>query len=172
MAFVVKHERTSYTPASEGLHQAVCVDVVDLGLQDRGFGEKHACRLTWQIEEINPDTGKRQTVNKTYNVSLHEKASLRKDLETWRGRKFTEDELKGFDLEKLLGVNCQVQVVHNILDDGRVFGNVQAIVPMGRGMVALRGQDYTRVQDREEKPGPKPVAAAATGTNGDDDVPF
>ena len=175
---IVKYERTEYTPASEGLHQAVCVDVVDRGIQETQYGQKHKVQIAWQIEEINPDTGKRQTISKFYTVSLHEKASLRKDLETWRGRKFTEQEQAGFDLDKLLGVNCQIQVVHNIMDDGRVFGNVQAIVPIGKGMTALRAQDYVRFKDRDTKPqsGPRPVAATGTGTDGaaayDDDVPF
>jgi hypothetical protein len=176
MAFIVKHERTNFTPASEGLHQAVCVDVIDLGIQKTQYGDKHQCRISWQVEETNPDTGKRQVASKLYTVSLHEKASLRKDLETWRGRKFTEEELTGFDLDKLLGVNCQIQIVHNIADDGRVFGNIQAIVPIGRGMTALRGEDYVRMKDRPTAAttGPRPVAAA-TGTNGaaaEDDVPF
>jgi len=175
MAFVVKHEKTEFTPASEGLHAAVCCDVIDRGIQETPWGKKHKCQISWQIEEINPDTGKRQTPSKFYTVSLHEKAALRKDLETWRGRKFTEEELSGFDLEKLLGVNCQIQIVHNLSEDGRLFGNVQAIVPMGKGMVPLRVQDYVRVKDRDEKPGPR--AVAATGTNGkaeeeEDRVPF
>jgi hypothetical protein len=175
MSFIVKHERTEYTPASEGLHAAVCCDVVDRGIQETPWGKKHKCQISWQIEELNPDTARRQVISKFYTVSLHEKAALRKDLETWRGRKFTEEELNGFDLEKLLGVNCQIQVVHNLSEDGRLFGNVQAIVPLGKGMTALRAEEYIRVKDRDEKPGPK--AVAATGTNGKnenyaDDTPF
>jgi hypothetical protein len=149
VSLIIKHEKKEYSPASEGLHQAVCVDVQDLGMKDTPWGQKQKCLISWQIEEINPDSKKRQVIVKSYTTSLHEKAALRKDLDTWRGRRFTEDELSnGFDLEKLIGVNSQVQIVHNIADDGRVFANVQAVVPIGRGMTVIRAQDYTRVKDR------------------------
>jgi hypothetical protein len=94
---------------------------------------------------------------------------LRHHLEAWRGKKFSAQELQGFDLEKLLGVNGQVQVVHALSDDGRIWANVQAIVPIGKGMTKMRAEEYTRVKDRTDKP------AAETGTNGtpaEDDVPF
>jgi hypothetical protein len=178
MSLVVKYEKKEYTPAPEGLLQAVCVDVVDLGVQDTPWGQKHKCRIWWQVEEINPDTGKRHTLRKDYTVSLHEKAGLRKDLETWRSRKFSEEELSGFDLEKLLGVNCQLQVVHTLSDDGRTFANVQAIVGVNKNMVLIRAQDYVRVKDRpaEQPSNVRPIAQAAGGgsaANDDDsDVPF
>lgn len=157
MPLLVKYEAKQFTPVSEGLHQAVCVDVLDLGMKETQWGAKQKVRIVWQVEEIN-DGGNRQTVIKEYTMSLNPKATLRKDLETWRGKKFSEAELQGFDLEKLLEVNAQVQVVHNLADDGRIFSNVQAIVPVGRGMTALRPQNYTRVKDRPTEPAPEPPA--------------
>ena len=54
----------------------------------------------------------------------------------------------GFDLEKLLGVNCQVQVVQDISEDSRIFANVQAIVPAPRNVPKLTAQEYVRQKDR------------------------
>lgn len=51
------------------------------------------------------------TVSKFYTNSLNEKATLRADLESWRGRAFTENELRGFDLENILGKPCMVTVI-------------------------------------------------------------
>jgi hypothetical protein len=42
-------------------------------------------------------------VSKRYTLILNEKGNLRPMLEAWRGRKFAPQELKGFDLERLLG---------------------------------------------------------------------
>jgi len=131
----------------------------------------------WQLEEMEPgsEPPRRFTVVSQYTVSLHEKARLRKDLETWRGRKFTKDELDQFDLEKLLGANCQLQIVHQVADDGRTFGNVQAIVPLGKGMQPLRVEGYVRKKDREamEKHAGTPTASEVHATTGyDDNVPF
>jgi hypothetical protein len=169
MAIMAKDSRKEFTPAPEGLHQAVCVDVVDLGLIDGPWGQKPKVRLVWQLDSTNPETGKRFTVSQQYTLSLNDKATLRHHLEAWRGKKFSAQELQGFDLEKLLGVNGQVQVVHALSDDGRIWANVQAIVPIGKGMTKMRAEEYTRVKDRTDKP------AAETGTNGtpaEDDVPF
>src|SRR3990167_2490369 len=99
-----------------------------------------------------------------------EKANLRKHLEAWRGKKFTKEELDGFDVEKLLGVNCQLQVIHNLSDNGGTFANVQAIVPLGKGMVKIRpSEDYVRMVNRDPKSG----TTATAGAPGDEDeAPF
>lgn len=168
MPIIAKRPESSFTPCPEGLHHAVCVDVVDLGVLQTNWGDRHKVRLVWQIEEVNVETSKRFEVRKQYNLSLHEKATLRKDLESWRGRKFTDDELRGFDLEKLLGANCQLQVVHDISEDASIWANVQAIVPAPKNMPKLTAADYTRQKDRP--------AARGNGTAGsqadDDDIPF
>jgi len=38
MAIIAKDNRKEFTPAPEGLHQAVCVDVVDLARQTEAAG--------------------------------------------------------------------------------------------------------------------------------------
>lgn len=168
MAIIAQRPESTYTPAPEGLHLAVCVDVIDLGIVQTTWGDRHKVRLVWQIEEEDSQRLRRFECRKQYNLTLHEKATLRKDLESWRGRKFSDAELKGFDLEKLLGVNCQLQVVHDITDEGSIFANVQAIVPAPKNTPKLLPMDYVRVKDR-------PTARSNGGTtqmNGEDAVPF
>jgi hypothetical protein len=170
MAIIAREPESKFTPAPEGLHPAVCVDVIDLGMVEGQFGAKHKVELRWQIEDVNPEIDKRFQVRKRYTLSLHKKASLRTELETWRGRKFTEEELRGFDLEKLISVCCQLQVIHNITDEGGVWANVQAIVPYPRGMAKLAPEGYVREKDREHTQGnggPNFDMAAD-----DDSVPF
>jgi hypothetical protein len=179
MPIIVKREKIEYTPAPEGLHQAVCCDVVDLGLLPTPWGPKHKIELRWQLEITNPDhEDKPFMVTKRFTSSLHEKANLRSTLETWRGKKFSDEELDGFDIEALLGVNCQVQIIHNITDDA-TYANVQAVVPAPRNAAKLRVRDYVRKVDRQEdepqyrkdaaKPkGPWSKEQQAT----DEDIPF
>ena len=168
MPIWAKDNRREFTPAPEGLHQGVCVDVVDLGMVESGkWGAKHKVRIIWQLEQRDEETDRRFTVSQSYNISLNEKATLRHHLEAWRGRKFTAEELQGFDLEKLIGVNCQIQVVHNIADDKRVWANVQAIVPVGKGMTKIQPEDYVRVKDRDTAP-----ATNGASATDDEDVPF
>lgn len=167
MAIIAKAPERSFTPAPEGLHHAVAVDVLDLGLVANQWGEKHQVRIIWQIDQINPESTRRFELRKQFTLSLHEKARLRKDLESWRGRKFTEDELKGFDLEKLIGANCQVQVIHDISEDATIWANVQAIVPAPKNVPKLVAHDYVRVKDR-----PKTQGNGSKSESDDSDVPF
>jgi hypothetical protein len=62
-------ESKTFTPAPEGTHQAVCVDVIDKGMQPNTFKPgtmQHKIDLVWQIAELRDD-GKRYQVYKRYN---------------------------------------------------------------------------------------------------------
>jgi len=167
MSVVARRPQKSYTQAPEGLHAAVCVDVVNLGIVAGAYGAKHKVRLVWQLEAIDEEHGRRFDVARVYTLSLHERAALRKDLESWRGKKFTEIELDGgFDLEKLLGVNAQVNVTHDLSDDGTLYANVSTVVPPVKGAPKLAPRDYVRAKDRQAR-GP-----AVPATELDDPVPF
>lgn len=165
MPILAREPDSKFSPCPEGLHQAVCVDVVDLGIVSTAWGDKPKVRIVWQVDEVDPQVGRRFDIRGMYTLSLSDKANLRKHLESWRGRKFTPVELRGFDLENLIGVNCQLQVIHNISDEGRTFANVQAIVPHNVKAPKIAPLDYVRERDRVggAVPGPPPI---------DDDVPF
>jgi hypothetical protein len=167
MAIMVADNSRTFVPAPEGLHQAVCCDAIDLGVVETKFGAKPRVELRWLINELNDD-GRLFMVSKKYTASLNEKASLRQDLEAWRGKKFTKPELKGFDIEQLVGVNCQVQIVHAVLDDGRTFANVKAVVPLAKGMQTMTvPADFVRKADRTIDDVDLPPARQA-----EDHVPF
>ena len=169
----------TFTPAPAGVHQAVCVDVVDLGVLDvtwQGVSKKqHKVNVAWQINEDRED-GKPYLVFKRYTLSLHEKAGLRKDLESWRGRKFTDEEGRGFDIEKLIGVNCLLNVTHNQVGD-RTYANVVSIMPLAKGMPQIQGRDYVRKVDRQPETPAHHVSDEEMGSMTaasltDDDIPF
>ena len=107
-----------------GAYIGRCYSLIDLGTQTTNgqFGEKssHKLRIGWELfgEDENgaPLTievdGKEMplTISKSYTVSLHEKAAMRRDLAAWRGKDFSDEEAKGFDVSKLLGAYCMVNV--------------------------------------------------------------
>jgi hypothetical protein len=142
---VIIKKESDFKPAPEGLHHAVCVDIIDLGIVDTGgFGPKHQLRLVWEIEATT-ETGERFTCRKQYTVSLHEKANLRKDLKDWRGKDFTSAELEGFDIDKLLGAPCQILIKH-VEKEGNVYGNVATILKPAKALPP--SGKYIRVKDR------------------------
>ena len=116
--------------------------LVDLRIA--GEKDQHRIRIAWEIfgedDEGLPLTididGQELplTINKAYTLSLHEKAALRKDLASWRGKDFTEEELQGFDVSKLLGVYCMVNVV-TTESNGKTYSNVSSITPLHKSMV-------------------------------------
>lgn len=163
---------TTFAPCPAGVHQAVCVDVVDMGLLEVTWNgqvkKQHKVRIVWQVEELMDD-GKPFIVQKRYTASLHEKSKLRPELESWRGKAFTEDELREFDLEKLIGANCLLNVAH-VQKDGKTYANVTAVMPLKRGMDRLVAMGYTRVIDRKETPTDPEHDQGPPIT--EDDIPF
>lgn len=175
MSVRVRNTGADFTPAPEGLHLAVCCDVVELGLQETQWGRKRKIDIKFQIDELM-ENGKPFLVTKRYGASLHPKATLRIDLESWRSRPFTDTETEDFELEVLLGVGCQINVVHNRTDAG-TFANIKAIVPLPKGTKAMKVRDYVRVCQREGYEAPDmdetdSSTETETQVEFDDDIPF
>lgn len=149
MAIYVSDSGKEFTPAPEGTHQAVCVDVIDKGEMETPWGQKRKIDIRWQISELM-ENGKPFIVQKRYTASLNEKAVLRHDLQAWRGKPFTFDELAQFDIETVIGANCLVNVIHRKGSKGGTFANVASVAPLVRGMSKMEAKDYVR--DRERRP--------------------
>jgi len=126
---------TNFDPVPEGLHIGVCYAVIGLGTQEVMFKEKKklidkVC-LIWElpdVEKIDIDgVMLPRVISNIYTNSIHKKAILRQHLESWRGKAFTDEQLEGFNLDVLLGANCQIQVIHNHAD-GNTYANISTIV--------------------------------------------
>lgn len=127
-----------FTPAPAGSHAARCCWVIDLGVQKGGnYGAKHKALLGWELPEELMTEGDRAGepffISCFYTVSLSEKANLRHDLESWRGRSFTEKELEGFNLRNVLGAPCLLTVSH-ITKDGQTKARVAGVSPLPKSM--------------------------------------
>lgn len=178
---MAKNEPRAFEPCPAGLHAAVCCDVIDRGLMPTQWGDKHKVQIRWQVSETGKN-GQRFVVSKLYTLSLHPKSVLRADLESWRGRAFPAAGPVEFDLTKLLGVNCQINVVQAQKGDA-VYANVKGVVPIGRGQKQIQVEGYQRVRDRvagqAEVPPPDDTDGASAADaeageegGGDDALPF
>jgi hypothetical protein len=125
------------TPA--GNHIGVCYMVCDLGDQETTFnGEtktQRKVRISWELPGELMSDGRPFSVSKNYTLSLSEKANLRKDLESWRGRAFTDEELAGFDLFNVLGKACMVNVIHESANN-KTYAVVASVASLPKGMPA------------------------------------
>jgi len=126
------------------------------------------------------------SIGKTYTLSLSEKANLRKDLEAWRGKSFTKEELDGFDVDTILGKCCQIIVVHREKET-KTYANVTGVAGWPKGvdrikaeneLISYAGDNTTHYEKlpkwiREDKlTGNTPASAPPASDDYDDDIPF
>ncbi len=129
-----------YKKVPMGTFVARCYSIIDLGTQtstgQHGTKSQHKLSISWELFGEDDDGNQLtvewegkimpMTIRKSYTVSLHEKSSLRKDLASWRGKDFTDEEAQAFDVSKLLGAYCMIGVTHSE-SNGTTYANVSSI---------------------------------------------
>src|SRR5688572_9522594 len=113
-------EGGDFTPPPAGAFPAICHRFIDLGTQTSNFnGEtKHQRKvmLSWEVadEQERMEDGRPYTISQRFTWSMHEKATLRKTLESWRGKAFEDSDFGpgGFDTRKLIGQPCMLSIIH------------------------------------------------------------
>lgn len=133
MAFTPKKSQRELIP--EGIQQAICYGVVDMGTQDGGFGPKPEMRIFWEFPAIRMlkdkdgnDIDKPRVINQSYNPSLHPKSNLGMHLTSWRGKSFTEDDVKNFDFFSVIGLSCQLTIIHKKAASGSMYDKIISVV--------------------------------------------
>lgn len=131
----------NYTPLEAGTYPARCYSMVHIGtIQEEFQGEKkimNKVRISWELptelKEFKQGEGEKPyALSKEFTLSLHEKSSLRAFLKSWRGKDFTEEEAKSFDVTKLLGVTCMLSVGHKE-SKGKVYAEINSVSPIIKG---------------------------------------
>ena len=138
-----------------GVYTAISSAIIDLGNQTSEKFQKTQRKfmMLWNIVgeviEVNGETLPR-TMSKEYSFSLNEKSTLRKDLQAWRGKTFTEEELQGFNLLNILNKPCQLQV---LLEEknGKQYNNIASIMalPQGSQIEELSNTYHFDIEDEE-----------------------
>jgi hypothetical protein len=138
MGLMATNSGTARTPAPAGTHVATCFGLVDLGTQVGSYQGKetrrHQCWIWWELADEVTEDGKPVTIGGFYTISLNEKATLRKTLESWRGKPFTADELNGFHLSNIVGKPCMLSIIHEQKADGRVRDKIIAVTSVPKSV--------------------------------------
>lgn len=136
----VKEAGAAREPVPAGNHVCRCYLIVDLGDQVKTWqGEEKIRRevlIGFELCNETMQDGRPFAVSSTYTFSLGERANLRRILEGWRGRPFTDQELTGFAIENLLGKPAMVQVSHRLAANGKTYTNIQTVSAMPKGLQA------------------------------------
>ena len=125
---------SGFQEVKAGTYSARCIKVIDLGTQQSNFNGEISWRrqvlVIWELpSELKENTTEPLTISKFYTLSLHEKSNLGIDLTSWRGRAFTEKEKQGFDITKLLGVPCML----NVIEGNNGKSKVGSLMPLPKG---------------------------------------
>lgn len=140
MSLIASNTGKSFELCPEGVTISRCYRIIDLGTQaveHKGVKKfKRQILVNWETSNLASEgehAGKPLMVGKKYTLSLDEKANLRKDLQAWRGRAFTEAELAGFDISALLTKPVMLNIVHS---DDKKYANISSMMPLPGGMKA------------------------------------
>jgi hypothetical protein len=184
------NDTSNFKPHTEGIHPAICLDVMDLGLVETEFqGIKkmvNKVRLTFGTE-VKTEDGRSCTVSKNFTASLHPKARLSEFIGKWRGRPVMPGE--SIDLQKLIGASCTLVISHQQNQGGNTYASIDAISKPTKKLVASGHYDPVAARQRHadwlakqvatpqiNPPAPVavvvPVATPTVTDDNHDDVPF
>lgn len=124
-----------------GTHMAVCYRVIDLGTQQTTYKgqekRQHKVLISWELPDEKMTDGRPFSVSQRYTWSMSEKASLRADLESWRGVPFTEKDFGagGFDIQNIVGKACLLTIVQESKGE-KTYANIKAVGKLMKGQQA------------------------------------
>lgn len=138
-----------------GSHVARCYSMIQIGTVESEYkGEMktlHKVMIDFELpletaifREGEPE--KPFVISKEYTLSFHEKSTLRSHLQSWRGKAFTDEEAAKFDITKLVGATCMLNVVHKASADGtKTYANIASISPIPKGLTCPEQVNPTRI---------------------------
>lgn len=145
MAINATNSGTTRELIPAGNYIARCYQMIEIGTVTENVQGKQVVtkkvRIGWELpEELRTFDEKRGeqplVISKEYTLSMNEKANLRKDLASWRGKDFTQDEAKCFDITKLLGVACMLNIIHKpgVSDPTKIYERIAGITGIPKGV--------------------------------------
>jgi hypothetical protein len=128
-----------------GNYVARCYSMVHIGTVDEEYmGEKktlNKVRIGWELptetKVFKPENGEQpHVISQEFTLSLHEKSNLRKMLASWRGKDFSEEEAKKFDVSKLIGQPCMLNIIHkhSTKDPAQIYQTISSISSTPKGI--------------------------------------
>jgi hypothetical protein len=139
---ILEDTGSNFKPVPAGMHLARCYRIIDMGTQETSYegktDYKRKLKFVWEVHGEDEDGTPLKTeknepfvITKDYTNTWGEKGTLRKDLQSWRGREFTTEEQRRFDIKNVLDKWCMLNVTHKAgKTAGKVYANVTALTPV------------------------------------------
>ena len=131
-----------FKPIPAGMHLARCFRIIDMGTQETNYegktDYKRKLKFVWEVHgedeygtPLKTDKDEPFVITKDYTNTWGEKGTLRKDLQSWRGKEFSDEEQRRFDIKNVLDKWCMLNVTHKAgKTAGKVYANVTALTPV------------------------------------------
>jgi hypothetical protein len=148
----IKTNSGNFQPCPEYTGSAVCVDVTPLKTVQTQFGPKEKFRFVFEIGETKDDGSRWCVWSAPFTPSYHENSALRPFLRKWMGRELSQDEVKEFDTESLLGRPAHITVIHEH-SDGEIYANIALIQPDKSAEPLQPSGKFVRMKDRQGQSG-------------------
>jgi hypothetical protein len=141
-----------------------CVE--DLGLvasKNVSWKPREKVRLTFALDQKN-QSGQPITLRVDLTKSLWEKSNLTKYIDALCG---SDGVAKGIpegetvELTQLIGRSCQLLIKHHTGSDGRVWANVESVLPLAPGQVGVLQAKPATVNPTATIPEPAPATRVA-----------
>lgn len=132
MTFLLDTENTGgdFQPVPPGIHLAVCLHVVDIGVQPGSFGPKSRLLFVFETPGLMAPDGKPMTISRRFGKNLSEKGQLRPFLTSWLGQPLSGQ----LDLAQFAGKPVMLVVAQSQNGD-KVYSNITACAPVAPGAV-------------------------------------
>ena len=136
------YTKKEYPLAPSGTFIARVVSIIDLGTQKTSWQgmEKDTPQINISFElptelyEFKEGESKKPfVISNTYSHMMGKKAKLRPITEAILGVALKDEEAYSFDHDELIGLPCQLTVVHTE-KDGNTYANIGAISPLLKGL--------------------------------------
>lgn len=139
-------------PLEASSYPARCIQVIDLGTQSGGkYPAARKVRLGFEIPSekrvYDENVGEEPVIlGKTYTATIGPGSNLRNDLENWRGKPFTKEELERFDLSNILGATALIGVSAepSAKDSSKIINKINTVAKPMKGH-KIEDQHYESV---------------------------
>lgn len=144
MSITATNNAQTFILVPAGTYIARCYSMIHIGtITENYMGESkelNKVRITWELptelKVFKEENGEQPySISKEFTLSMHEKANLRKFLESWRGKGFTDEEVKSFDVAKLLGKSCLISIIHKTSKQGNPYAVISSCSTLPKGML-------------------------------------
>jgi len=134
---------SNYEPIAAGTYAARCYQMIHIGTAEENIlgqvKKLNKVRITWELptetKVFKEENGEQpHVISKEFTLSMNEKATLRKFLEGWRGKAFTEKEAEAFDITVLLGKPCMLSIIHKQAKNGNIYAEISSVSSVPKGM--------------------------------------